>query len=57
MCYQLPGSITRNGQPILGGVDINQTDFEFVGRIYPRSGPDQSVAIDDWEQEYEVSAA
>ena len=38
MCYQLPGSITRDGQPILGGVDINQTDYTFAGRIYPQPG-------------------
>lgn len=36
MCYQLPASITRDGQPIIGGLDINQTDFDFVGRIYPK---------------------
>ncbi|MBL1202443.1 MAG: peptidase M12 [Nostoc sp. GBBB01] len=36
MCYQLPGSITRDGQPIPGGLDINQTDYEFVARIYPK---------------------
>ena len=39
MCYQLPRTITRDGEPILGGVDINQTDFEFVGRIYPKPAP------------------
>ena len=38
MCYQLPGLITRDGQPILGGVDINQTDYAFVGKIYPKAG-------------------
>jgi hypothetical protein len=36
MCYQLPGSITLNGQPIRGGIDINATDFAFAGKIYPR---------------------
>jgi hypothetical protein len=40
MCYQLPGAITRNGLPIRGGRDINQTDYEFVGRIYPKPGQD-----------------
>ena len=38
MCYQLPGSITRDGRPIIGGVDINLTDFDFAGRIYPKAG-------------------
>jgi hypothetical protein len=36
MCYQLPGSITKDGQPIKGGIDINETDFKFAGRIYPK---------------------
>jgi hypothetical protein len=38
MCYQLPGSITRDGKPIRGGLDINATDAAFCGRIYPRTG-------------------
>jgi len=37
MCYQLPGAITRDGRPILGGVDINQTDYDFAGKIYPKA--------------------
>jgi astacin (peptidase family M12A) len=36
MCYQLPGEITRDGQPIRGGTDINQTDAAFAGIIYPK---------------------
>jgi hypothetical protein len=35
MCYQLPGSITRDGRPILGGANINATDLSFARRIYP----------------------
>lgn len=38
MCYQLPGSITRDGRPILGGTDINATDYAFMGRVYPKAG-------------------
>ena len=38
MCYQLPAQITRDGLPILGGDDINATDYAFVGRIYPKPG-------------------
>lgn len=38
MCYQLPASITKDGKPILGGVDINATDARFAGLIYPRPG-------------------
>jgi hypothetical protein len=36
MCYQLPGSITKDGRPILGGTDINNTDFLFAAKIYPK---------------------
>jgi len=38
MCYQLPGEITKNGQPIVGGTDINSTDRAFCLRIYPQAG-------------------
>jgi hypothetical protein len=37
MCYQIPGTITKNGQPILGGLDIDESDFEFMASIYPKS--------------------
>jgi len=36
MCYQIPGSITKDGQPILGGSDIDPLDFEFAAQIYPQ---------------------
>jgi hypothetical protein len=36
MCYQIPGEITKNGRPIVGGVDIDQTDYTFVALIYPK---------------------
>ena len=35
MCYQLPGSITHDGKPILGGTRINETDYRFAATIYP----------------------
>lgn len=35
MCYQLPGSITIDGKPILGGTSINETDYQFAAAIYP----------------------
>jgi len=35
MCYQLPGSITRDGEPILGGTRINETDYRFAAVMYP----------------------
>lgn len=36
MCYQLPGSIMRDGKPIVGGRDINARDFEFAASVYPK---------------------
>jgi Astacin (Peptidase family M12A) len=42
MCYQLPGSITLDGKPIIGGLDIDATDYNFAALIYPKpktSGP------------------
>jgi hypothetical protein len=38
MCYQIPGSITKNGKPIVGGLDIDTSDFTFAGKIYPKTG-------------------
>jgi hypothetical protein len=35
MCYQLPGLITKDGNPVLGGTDINPTDRAFANRFYP----------------------
>jgi len=39
MCYQLPGKITKNGEPIVGGTDIDGSDRKFISLIYPRSKP------------------
>lgn len=36
MCYELPGSLTRDGLPIRGGDDINQRDAEFAASCYPK---------------------
>lgn len=67
MCYQLPGAITRDGKPIVGGADINATDCAFAGRIYPRPGrsvvmagdaetfrQELAMATDDWPEEEDV---
>lgn len=35
MCYQLPATITIDGNPIAGGTDINDSDFAFAAKIYP----------------------
>ena len=41
MCYQIPGIITKSGQPIPGGLDIDKIDYDFMATIYPKpkSGP------------------
>jgi len=36
MCYQIPGSITKSGKPIVGGLDIDRQDFAFAALIYPK---------------------
>jgi hypothetical protein len=36
MCYQLPGEITRDGRPITGGVDMDESDHTFAASIYPK---------------------
>jgi hypothetical protein len=36
MCYQLPGAITKDGQPIRGGLDINPLDSAFTATVYPK---------------------
>ncbi len=36
MCYQMPGSITKSGKPIVGGKDIDKSDYAFAGSIYPK---------------------
>jgi hypothetical protein len=35
ICYQIPGTITKTGKPILGGVDIDKSDYAFPAKIYP----------------------
>jgi Astacin (Peptidase family M12A) len=65
MCYQLPGSITRDGKPIIGGTDINPTDAGFAARIYPKPGRQgataaaktEHVQADDWDESEDVPAS
>jgi hypothetical protein len=35
MCYQIDGSLTLDGTPVLGGVDINDADHTFAALVYP----------------------
>jgi hypothetical protein len=37
MCYQIPGNLTKNGKPIIGGTDIDASDYAFAAAIYPKS--------------------
>jgi len=36
MCYQIPGEVTKDGKPIIGGKDIDPTDYGFAATIYPK---------------------
>ena len=36
MCYQIPGSITKNGKPIIGGTDIDKRDSAMAASFYPK---------------------
>jgi hypothetical protein len=36
MCYQIPGTLTKDGKPIIGGKDIDKSDFTFAALIYPK---------------------
>jgi hypothetical protein len=36
MCYQIPGSLTKDGKPIIGGKDIDASDYGFAAKIYPK---------------------
>jgi hypothetical protein len=60
MCYQLPGLITKDGKPILGGTDVNQTDYAFAGKIYPKPGHAMAAEAraagteEDWAESEDV---
>ncbi|MGH9753077.1 MAG: M12 family metallopeptidase [Blastocatellia bacterium] len=57
MCYQLPGEITKDGRPIPGGADINQTDYAFAGKIYPKLSYVAAAQEDEWWELEEVEMA
>lgn len=37
MCYDLPGSIMKDGTAVTGGMDINANDGAFMGTLFPRA--------------------
>ncbi|HYE70391.1 MAG TPA: peptidase M12 [Aquabacterium sp.] len=39
MCYGLPGTITKNGKPISGGMKITDADGAFMNTLYPKAMP------------------
>lgn len=44
MCYQIPGQLTKTGKPILGGLDIDQSDYAFMAKVYPKDAQDAGMA-------------
>lgn len=36
MCYQIPGLLTKDGNAIAGGLDINDSDRAFAALVYPK---------------------
>jgi len=54
MCYQLPGSITTDGRAIIGGDDINSSDYAFAGRIYPTVASASATVEVDRDEEDEL---
>jgi hypothetical protein len=46
MAYQLPAEITRDGRAIPGGLDIDESDYAFSAKIYPKPGGDDDSI--DW---------
>jgi hypothetical protein len=47
MCYQIPGEITKDGYPIIGGSDITDLDYSFIGHVYPvpQAGPPSFLTL------------
>jgi hypothetical protein len=39
MAYQLPASITKDGRAVVGGGDINDTDFSLAAKLWPLAAP------------------
>lgn len=49
MTYQFPGSLTKSGLAIPGGLDIDETDGIFSGKIYPKAvQPPPNPPSPDW---------
>jgi hypothetical protein len=46
MAYWLPGSITKDGKPVVGGKDINDVDHSLATKLWPVASP--PPAGDKW---------
>jgi hypothetical protein len=57
MCYELPGDITKDGLPIIGGVDINPRDHAFAARIYPKPQRGEGAQAGDMVAEAAADAS
>lgn len=63
MCYQLPASIMKDGLPIVGGLDINASDYAFAALVYPKTffapapAPGVSRHEDAWPESEDVKLA
>ncbi len=47
MSYQIPAACTMSGRPIVGGVDIDESDYEFAASLYPRPDAVRPLTPDD----------
>ena len=46
MCYQLPGSIMKDGKAVPGGLDTNPQDAAFATSLYPKPERAQAEALE-----------
>jgi hypothetical protein len=46
MCYQIPAEITKDRKAIPGGRDINEKDYAFAAKVYPKPAPGRAVTAD-----------
>lgn len=44
MCYQIPAEITKDGNAIPGGININAKDHAFAGKVYPKDATGSAPA-------------
>jgi hypothetical protein len=49
MCYDIPGRLTKNGKAIVGGSDIDEADYTFAARVYPKPAERVSKEAEETE--------